>query len=68
MAKDKDGISLHSDKIPHRMEWKIDKNVKDKYIEVITNGIANKEDSLNMAKSISHSMKAHRIKKALIDP
>ena len=49
------------------MEWKIDINEEDKYIEVITSGIANKEDSLNMAKAISHTMKTNRITKALID-
>ena len=49
------------------MDWKIDINENNKYIEVITSGIANNEESLNMAKEISHTMKTNRITKALID-
>jgi len=49
------------------MEWKIEINDAKKYIEVITSGIAGKDDSFNMAKAISHTMRTHRIKKALID-
>ena len=49
------------------MEWKIEKNDEHKYIEVITSGIAGKDDSLDMAKAISHAMRTHRITKGLID-
>ena len=53
------------------MEWKIeihdeDKH-KDRYVEVITSGIADKDSSLNMAKAITYTMKTNRITKALID-
>ena len=49
------------------MDWKIAINDEFKYVEVITGGIADKDDSLNMAKAITHVMKANRITKALID-
>ena len=51
----------------YTMEWKIGINKKNRYVEVITRGIANKENSLNIAKAISHTMKTNRITKALID-
>jgi hypothetical protein len=49
------------------MKWKIVVHDEDKYIEVITGGIADREGSLNMAKAIKHTMRAHRLIKALID-
>ena len=53
------------------MEWKIqiydEDKYKDRYIEVITSGIADKNSSLNMAKAIANTMKTNRITKALID-
>ena len=49
------------------MKWKIVVHDEDKYIEVITSGIADGDGSLNMAKAIAQTMRAHRINKALID-
>jgi hypothetical protein len=49
------------------MDWKILVNDEFKYVEVITGGIADKDESLNMAKAITHVMKTNRITKALID-
>ena len=53
------------------MEWKIEINdetkYKDRYIEIITSGIADNDNSLKMAKAITHTMKTNRITKALID-
>ena len=53
------------------MEWKIEiyneGNYKDRFIEVITSGIADKDGSLNMAKAIANTMRTNRITKALID-
>ena len=49
------------------MKWDIVVHDEDKYIEVITHGIADGEGSLNMAKAISQTMRAHRINRALID-
>jgi hypothetical protein len=49
------------------MEWKIVINNEYKYIEVITSGIADKDSSLNMVKTITNTMKTNRIMKALID-
>jgi hypothetical protein len=49
------------------MKWDIIINDQNKYVEVITSGIADKDGSLNMAKAITHAMKTNRITKALID-
>jgi hypothetical protein len=49
------------------MNWKIVVHDEDKYIEVITSGVADRDGSLDMAKAISQTMRAHRINKALID-
>ena len=49
------------------MNWKIILHDEDKYIEVITSGIADGDGSLNMAKAIAQTMRAHRITKALVD-
>ena len=49
------------------MEWKIVINDEDKYIEVITSGIADKDGSLDMAKAIAHTMRTNRITRVLID-
>jgi hypothetical protein len=49
------------------MEWNIVVHDEDRYVEVITNGIADRDGSLNMAKAIMHTMRIHRITKALID-
>jgi hypothetical protein len=50
-----------------RMEWQIIIHNEDKYIEVITSGIADQDGSLNMAKAITHAMRTNRITRALID-
>ena len=49
------------------MNWKIVVHDEDKYIEVVTSGIADRDGSLNMAKDITHTMRTNRIIKALID-
>jgi hypothetical protein len=49
------------------MDWDIAVNDGHKYIEVITRGIADKDDSLNMAKAIAYAMKTNRMTKVLID-
>lgn len=49
------------------MEWIIEINDENKYIEVITSGIGDKDDSLKMAKALTFTMKTNRIVKALID-
>ncbi|MFA7421389.1 MAG: hypothetical protein WCZ90_17030 [Melioribacteraceae bacterium] len=49
------------------MEWDIAVHRDEKYIEVVTRGTANRENSLKMAKVVADSMKRNRITKALID-
>jgi hypothetical protein len=49
------------------MEWDIVINDQNRYVEVITSGIADKDGSLSMVKAITHTMKTNRITKALID-
>ncbi len=49
------------------MEWQIILHVEDKYIEVITGGVADRDGSLNMAKAITQIMRTRRISKVLID-
>jgi hypothetical protein len=49
------------------MEWKITLHNDPKYVEIITSGIADKEGSLGMAKSIIEIMKNNRVTKALVD-
>jgi hypothetical protein len=49
------------------MEWKIVINKKDRYVEIITSGIADKDGSLRMAKAITENMRKNRITRALID-
>jgi hypothetical protein len=49
------------------MEYEIRLHNEEKYIEVITSGIADKDGSLNMAKIIKETMQLHRITKVLID-
>ncbi|MFH1198519.1 MAG: hypothetical protein V1720_22645 [bacterium] len=49
------------------MEWDITIHNDYKYIEVVTKGVADKDGSMDMAKSISETMRRHRITKALID-
>jgi hypothetical protein len=49
------------------MEWEIRIHNEEKYIEVITKGVADKDGSLNMAKIITETMRQRRITKVLID-
>lgn len=49
------------------MEYEIRIHNAEKYIEVITKGVADTEGSLSMAKAIKEIMQQHRMKKVLID-
>ena len=49
------------------MEWEIVVHAEDRYVEVITSGVAERDGSLNMAKAIMGTMRTHRLTKALID-
>ena len=49
------------------MEWDIVVNEAHQCLEVTTSGIADKDSSLNMVKSIVHEAKDHQIKKILVD-
>jgi hypothetical protein len=49
------------------MDWKIIIHNNPDYVEVTTNGIADKDGSLGMAKAITAVMRQNRINKALID-
>jgi hypothetical protein len=47
------------------MEWKF--VVYKNYIEISTNGIADKDSSIAMAKAITEQMRKNKIKRAIID-
>ncbi|RPI00905.1 MAG: hypothetical protein EHM64_16510 [Ignavibacteriae bacterium] len=47
------------------MEWKF--TIHKNYIEISTNGIADKDSSIAMAKAITGEMRKNKIKKVLID-
>ena len=49
------------------MEWTITFNEEKKYSEVVTSGIADKDESLNMAKAIFMALSKTKSKKVLID-
>jgi hypothetical protein len=49
------------------MEWEIRIHNEEKYAEVITKGVADKDGSLNMAKVIRETMQQHGITRVLID-
>jgi hypothetical protein len=49
------------------MEWELVFHKEEKYIEVISHGIADYDGSLNMAKFITETMRNNRVKKVLID-
>jgi hypothetical protein len=49
------------------MEWKIIVHKDEKFIEVITQGVAEKGGSVIMAKYIMEAMRNNRVTKALID-
>jgi hypothetical protein len=60
-------ISNHQLPIEPAMEWKITIHQEDKFIEVVTKGVADKDGSLEMAKEIAKVMRANRYTKAIID-
>jgi hypothetical protein len=45
------------------MEWKTALHPENKYIEIVTNGIVDMDSSLNMAKTITSTLKQHRFTK-----
>ena len=49
------------------MDWEIIIHEKERFIEIITSGHADRDGSLKMATAITENMRKHRIKKALID-
>ncbi len=49
------------------MEWEITIKANDRYVEIVTNGVADYESSMQMAKAIAETMRHHRITNALID-
>jgi hypothetical protein len=49
------------------MRWEIVFHSAEKYLEVITEGMADKEGSLGMAKEITEKMREKKILKVLID-
>jgi hypothetical protein len=49
------------------MKWEIIEHPEDKFLEIITGGIADKDGSLSMAKEINKTMFAKRFLKVLID-
>jgi hypothetical protein len=54
-------------KIGMKMEWELRIHNEEKYIEVITKGAADKDGSLNMAKTITETMRQLRMTRVLID-
>lgn len=49
------------------MEWDLIVHREDKFLEVITGGVADSDGSLGMAKAISEAMRNNRITKVIID-
>ena len=49
------------------MQWEFKVNKNQKYLEVITSGVADNDSSLLMAKAISGKMRKLKISKVLID-
>ncbi len=49
------------------MEYEIKIYKEEKYVEVVTKGVADNDSSLSMAKTIKETMQQHRITRALID-
>jgi hypothetical protein len=49
------------------MEWEVTIHHDNKYIEIVTKGIADKDSSLAMAKTIAETMRHNRFTKVLID-
>ena len=61
------GRKSRNPNIGAQMEWEIRIHNEEKYMEVITKGVADKDGSLNMAKTITETMQQHRITRVLID-
>ncbi|MDY6988828.1 MAG: hypothetical protein SWQ30_12315 [Thermodesulfobacteriota bacterium] len=55
------------ERVGMNMEWTITLKEEDKYVEIVTSGIADREGSLNMAKAIATALSKLKIKKILID-
>lgn len=51
----------------HKMEYEIRIYNEEKYVEIVTRGVADKDGSLSMAKTIKETMQQHRMTRALID-
>jgi hypothetical protein len=49
------------------MEWEVTLHFEHKYIEIVTKGVADKDGSLNMAKTIAETMRKNRLTRVLID-
>jgi hypothetical protein len=49
------------------MEWEITLRLDQNYIEVVTRGVADKDGSLTMAKTIAETMRKNQVTRALID-
>jgi hypothetical protein len=49
------------------MDWNIIVHNEERYVEIITSGRADADSTLNMAQAINHTMRTHRITRALID-
>lgn len=49
------------------MEWKISLHAENRYIEIVTSGIADKDGSLNMAKTISTTLRQYKYTRVLVD-
>jgi hypothetical protein len=49
------------------MEWEIKIHNDEKYLEIITSGIADKDGSMKMAKTIADMMKSLRFTRVLVD-
>lgn len=50
-----------------KMEYEIRIYNEEKYVEIVTSGVADKDGSLSMAKTIKETMQQHRMTRALID-
>jgi hypothetical protein len=55
------------DTIGNTMEWDITTHKNYNYIEIVTKGVADNNDSMEMAKIIADTMRHGRITRALID-
>jgi hypothetical protein len=49
------------------MEWIVVVHEEEKYVELVTKGVADGEGSMKMAISLAESMRAQRINKAILD-